>query len=183
MMKRDPFEWLELFKDPLLSFLNEMENYMNIKKEVTVKNARHAFEYLQLINDSEEDKRSDLLKEFGKRPGMDLLLSLNYSPRIKLDLPEGAPVNEDGSPLYKQDFQTHTDLMHPLASLIGRLKVCMPTHPAKKRDKEKVFVQVLEWLAPQEGVVLIAAKDKKLQDLYPNITSELVSSVFPNYVK
>jgi len=175
---------LSRMADPLITFTRELETYKMAdekpKKQLTLQNCRHAFEYFQLLNDAPEDQRESILQQIGKRPPMDMLLSLNFSTRIRLDLPPGMPQD-----VVKFDYATHPDLMTPLAAQIGRLKTCLPAPAStvRKMDKEKVFIQVLEYITPKEGEILCACKDKTLQELYPNITAELVGKVFPNYVK
>lgn len=139
-------------------------------------NARHAFEYLQLINEAPtEAEQVTLLKKWGGTVPLSMLLSLNFNKNVALDLPEGTPP-------HKRDEATHFDLFSPLATQIGRLKICLKNSAARKLDKERVFIQVLENISPQEADVLIFAKDKALEELYPNVTPVLVSKVFPQYV-
>jgi hypothetical protein len=145
-------------------------------EKVNVGNAKHAFEYLTLINDaSTEEEKIGLLRKWGGTPPLNMLLPLNWNKNVVLDLPEGAPP-------YKQDQSTHPDMMTNLASQIGRLKICVKQNDVKKRDKERVFIQVLEQVPYRDAEVLLAAKDRQLEELYPNITPELVAKVFPNYV-
>lgn len=186
MMRLDRYKWLRLFENPLISFTRELEIAMaeqKAEKKLTLQNCRHAFEYFKFLNEAPDDQRESILQQIGKRPPLDMLLSLNFSPRIKLDLPEGMPRNEDGSPAYKADYVTHPDMMTPLATQMSRLKSCLPTSQIRKFEKEKVFLTVLEYISPKEAEILCACKDKALQELYPNITADLVGKVFPNYVK
>jgi hypothetical protein len=150
---------------------------MAIKERVlNTGNARHAFEYLKLINDAPtEAEQVTLLKKWGGTVPLSMILSLNFNSNVVFSLPEGTPP-------HKRDESTHFDLFSPLATQIGRLKICLRSSDARKLDKERVFIQVLENISPQEGDVLIFAKDKALQEVYPNITPELVAKVFPNYV-
>lgn len=163
---------LELFNPPPNLWRPEMENNVKINE----KNARHAYEFLQLINDAEtEDKKIELLKKWGNQLPLNMLLSLNFNDKVKLDLPEGMPP-------YKRDESVNADLMTPLSGQIHRLKACKEGSGIKKVDRERVFIQVLEQISHKEADVLCACKDKQLNELYPNITSDLVSKVFPNYV-
>lgn len=139
-------------------------------------NARHAFEFLKLIDEAKtEEKKIELLKKWGSIPPLNMLLSLNFNEKVKLALPEGTPP-------YKRDESIHFDLFSPLATQIPRLKICLNTVPAKRMDKERVFIQVLENVSPQEGDVLVFAKDKALTEMFPTLTAELVAKVYPHYV-
>lgn len=150
------------------------------EKELTEGNARQAFEYLKLINDaSSEEEQIRLLKKWGDKPPLNLLLSLNFNPKIELDLPSGMPPPET----YKRDETTHPDFFTPMAGQIQRLMGCKkPAIIKKQMDRERVFLQVLEHIGPKEADVLCAAKDKSLKESYPKITAELIAKVFPNYV-
>lgn len=146
------------------------------EKKVTKETAKHAFEFLRLINDAEtEDEQIALLKKWGNTLPLNMLLSLNFNKNIELELPEGAPP-------FKREEQTHFDLFVPLASQLGRLKACMKGNPIKRVAKERVFIEVVENVAPAEADVLVLCKDRALTDTYPKITAELVKKVFPNYV-
>ena len=147
------------------------------EKEVTAANAKHAFEFLKLINDAKSEKnRIELLQKWGGTLPLNMLLSLNFDSTIGLDLPAGTPP-------YTRDEQTHFDLFSPLASQLVRLKACLKTNNIRKMDKERVFIQVMENVSPAEGDVLVLCKDKSLTEKYPKITAELVKKVFPQYVK
>jgi hypothetical protein len=43
-----------------------------------------------------------------------------------------------------------------------------------------VFVQILEGIHWQEADLVVAAKDKDISKLYPNVTREVVRKAFPN---
>lgn len=146
------------------------------QKRLTEGNARHPYEFLQLINDAETvEKRIELMNKWCKGHPMDMVFHLNFNKNVSLDLPEGAPP-------YKRDEQTHPDMMTPLAGQIQRLKACLKDNNIKKIIKERTFIQVIEMVPAGDADLIIAAKDKKLEELYPNITKEFVKSVFPAYV-
>jgi hypothetical protein len=147
------------------------------EKELNVGNARHAFEYLQLINDAETPAAQEaLLKKWGSTLPLNMLLILNFDQTVKLELPEGQPP-------FKRDEETHPDLMTPLAGQIGRLKACRSPSQIRTMDRERVFIQVLEQIPAKDADVLCAAKDRSLTEMYPKITADLVKKVFPAYVK
>ena len=49
--------------------------------------------------------------------------------------------------------------------------------------KEKIFIGILESISAQDAKIIIAAKDKKLDEMYGNITYDLVEKAFPALVK
>jgi hypothetical protein len=133
-------------------------------------------DFLKLINDASTEKaRLALIEKHCKNKPFDMLFYLAFNPRIKLDLPEGAPP-------FKRDTEIHPDLKSPLATQITYLKACTPQSPATKIKKEKLFIDVCEAIPPCDADILICCKDKNLESLYPNITADLVAKVFPNYV-
>jgi len=146
------------------------------EKQLSEGTARHAFEFLKLINGADGEEQERLMKKWGNNSPLNMLLSLNFNDRLKLDLPPGMPP-------HKMDEHTHPDMFSPLAAQIMRLKVCQVGNGIKKMDKERVFIQVLENVPPKDAEVLVAAKDKALDELFPNIKKELVEKLFPNFVK
>lgn len=170
---------LQLFHQPKLRFEHIKDVTMG-NEIITAKNARHSYEFLKLINDAPEDEQLELLKKWGTISPLNMILSLNFDSRISMVFPEGAPP-------YNRNESVHPDMCTPLSGQIGRLKGCIsfdkrPPGLVRKLDRERVLIQVLEQIAYFEADILIAAKDKKLQEIYPNITAELVKKVFPNYV-
>lgn len=123
-------------------------------------------------------KKEELLREWGARHPYNLILSLNFSNLATLDLPSGAPP-------FKRDDETHPDLFKTtLAKEIRRLGAIMKTSFPKidRARREHIFIQVLESIPPKEADVLLKAKDRQLEEMYPTITRELVGKCFPNYV-
>lgn len=137
----------------------------------------HAFEQLDVINDAKDDEtRNELLKKYGSLSPLSYMLSLNFNPKIKLDLPPGMPDT------LKMDDMTNPDMMHPLHTQVAKLRNCFTDSKVPKFKKEKIFLDIVECISYKEVVVLVACKDKQLTELYPNVTLELVKSVFPSYV-
>lgn len=138
----------------------------------------HANEVLEKINNEKnKEKQKAMLLEYGKKSPYNMLLSLNFCDRIKLDLPEGVPP-------YKQDGDTDKDLFSSsLANEIRKLGHCMQPSALPGWKRENMFIQVCESIPLKEAEVLVFAKDKALTELYPNITKALVEELFPEYVK
>jgi hypothetical protein len=159
-----------------LKFDRELAFMAETQTNQVKKQPKFAYDYLKLINDEEDVlKQINMLKEYGAKLPLSMLLSLNFNSNIILDLPAGCPPA-------KIDDTTHPDLLAPLAAHISRLKNCMTTTKIPKFKKEEVFIKVLEMIPPMEVDVLVACKDKKLEEMFPNISRELVRTVFPNYV-
>lgn len=141
------------------------------------KGFKYAYEFLDKIEKATGDDKKRLLREYGARPPLNFLLSMNYNSSIVFGIPSGTPP-------YRRDEATHADLFSPLASQIPRMKNCLKSNTHIPRmKKEHVFIQLMEAINPKEGDILVACKDRALTELYPTITRELVQSVFPAYVK
>lgn len=136
----------------------------------------YANEFLDAISKAEGDEQMKLLREYGSKPPLSYLLSLNFNSDIKLALPTGMPP-------YKRDEATNPELFPTLASLIARLKNCMIQSTIPKIKKEQIFIEMLETISPAEADILVSCKDKALHEMYPKITADLVKSAFPAYVK
>lgn len=145
-----------------------MKTYTNIKP-------KFANEFLADIFKAEGDQRLKLLREYGNMPPLNYLLVMNFDDRIKLDLPEGMPV-------YDKNMADHPDTYTPLASMIRRIKNCTVDMPIKKMKKEMIFIEILGAINIQEGEILCAAKDRQLQELYPDLSVELMREAIPNFV-
>lgn len=137
---------------------------------------KFANEFLAYISEAAGDEQLRLLKEYGGKPPLNYLLSLNFNKTVSLQLPEGTPP-------HKRNEADHPDLFSPLSAHIGRLKNCMSkVTNVPKLKKERIFIEMMEIINPAEGDILVACKDRALNELYPKITADLVKSVFPHYV-
>jgi hypothetical protein len=136
----------------------------------------HAYEQLEAIDKAKGAKKIELLKEYGAKVPLNYVLALNFDSTIEMDLPTGqAP--------FSRDENTHSDFMGKLVNEIKKLRVCFKTSAYKKRDKERVFLQICEGVPVKEADMLCFLKDKALTEMYPTITADFVKSVFPAYVK
>lgn len=139
----------------------------------------HSYEMLDAIEKASGNDKVTLLKKYGAIAPLSFLLSLNFRSDITLDLPDGMPPLDPK----EMDSATHPDMMGNLGSSIHRLKNCMPNTNLKPFKKQDIFIQVLLSCPLKDAEIVCSAKDKALEELYPSITTELVKSVFPAYVK
>lgn len=139
----------------------------------------HAFEQLAAVDNAEGEKKTQLLKEYGAKSPLNFILSLNFNHGVNLDLPEGMPPMD----LNHMDVVTHPDLAGLLSTSIQRLRHCVVESDLKKLKKEQIFYDVIINVPLKDAEILCSAKDRCLTELYPTITAEFVSTVFPNYVK
>lgn len=108
--------------------------------------------------------------------GVATILQLNFSNRIHLDLPEGEPP-------FTPDTSTPDRSLLRFDKAVKNLAYCVKGHNIPAVKKEKIFVQILESVTEDDAKIIIAAKDKKLTELYPDITADLVKKVAPELLK
>lgn len=155
-------------------YFAEKEDIMTQSKQLSIV---REWEILKAINDAETpEQKTELLKEWGGQSPLNYVLSFNFSDNLKFDLPEGVPP-------YKRDEATHTDFQGALVHQVKKLTNCLPNVKMPKMRKENIFISVLESIPPKSADIVLAMKDKALQELYPNITKELVKECFPQYVR
>ena len=133
---------------------------------------RNIPEILTQVNDAQtKAERIRLLQSYNLRP-LRTVLALAFDKNIELDLPEGAPP-------FKRDPREPIGLSSAsLYTESRRLARCAKTDPLPRMKKEMVFVQILEGIHYTEADLVCAAKDKKLEEMYPNITREIVRKAF-----
>lgn len=147
-----------------------MKEYTNIKP-------KFANEFFDAIAKADGEERKSKLKEYGALPPLNFLLAMNFDNNVVFELPPGMPP-------YNRNEADHPDLYAPLATCIRRIMLCLKSDTRQpKWKKENVFTQLLEGINPKEADILVFAKDKALEEMYPWLTAELVKEVFPQYVK
>ena len=126
----------------------------------------------------ELEKAEDKVKHLRENQsfGLATLLQLAFDPKIKLELPEGSP------PL-KSDPSSPDRTLQRYDNAIRDIVVCVVENKIPAFKKEKVFIQILESVSDKDAEIIIAAKDKKLTELYPLVTLELVKSAFPTLLQ
>ena len=134
---------------------------------------KHIPEILTEANDAPtKAERIRLLQNNNLRP-LRNILALAFDKNITLDVPDGAPPfkRDEREPVGMSSASLYTESR--------RLARLLPSDPLQKVRKEMIFIQMLEGIHFSEADALIKAKDKKLEDLYPNITREIVRKAFP----
>lgn len=87
---------------------------------------------------------------------------------------EGKFILPEGVPPYKESTEPLGMTPAQFISETKRFKnFCRTDLSSMKR--ESLFVQLLEAIHPEEANIMIAIKDQKLTDLYPNITRQAVA--------
>ena len=58
-----------------------------------------------------------------------------------------------------------------------------PINKTKQIDRERIFIQLLEAIDPDDAELIISIKDKKLPKKYARVTKALVAEAFPGISK
>lgn len=135
-------------------------------------------EILTLVNDAKTyQERLDLIQKHQSLV-LEQILQYNFHPDLEFALPPGdAPFKRDeGIPIGKSP----TNLYQEGRRLYIFLKGEAPNVTRVKR--ENIYIQMLEGLHFTEADILQAVKDKKLQELFPNVTYKLAFDSFERLV-
>jgi hypothetical protein len=128
-------------------------------------------EILKHVSDLPAAKRADALKQIGNlRKEVKVLLWYVFRKDAKFDLPAGEP------PYTKMEVPQNMGL-NRLPAEIRKLEYLLPTSNLNKIKKEKIFIEILEAVTPDEADLVLQVKDKKLK--YKGITRKLVEESLP----
>ena len=128
--------------------------------------------FTKINNAKDKTGKIAILKQFDNQ-AMRQLLKAAFDPKIKFDLPEGNP------PYIKNEAPAGTEHTS-LASEAKKLYhfVVGGNNAINKLKKETMFIQMLEGLHEQDAEVLMAIKNKNLNNVYKGLTSNLVKETF-----
>ena len=128
--------------------------------------------FTQINNAKDKPKKIEVLKKYDN-PAIRQLLKAAFDPKIEWDLPEGNPpyiANE--APAGTE----HTSLLSGARKLYHFIKGGNNT--INRLKKETMFVQMLEGLQQKDAEVLIAIKNKNLNNVYKGLTASVVKETF-----
>jgi len=128
--------------------------------------------FTKINNAKDKTGKIAILKQFDNQ-AMRQLLKAAFDPKIKFDLPEGNP------PYIKNEAPAGTEHTS-LASEAKKLYhfVVGGNNAINKLKKETMFIQMLEGLHEQDAEVLMAIKNKNLNNTYKGLTANLVKETF-----
>tara|TARA_Y100000310_G_scaffold345706_1_gene468560 strand:+ start:10086 stop:10520 length:435 start_codon:yes stop_codon:yes gene_type:complete len=117
--------------------------------------------------------RQELLQKYGNDKAVYTILKYAFSPRITWDLPKGPTPYEDTKLV---------GLEGRLYSEIRRLKIFTTGgYPGLQQvRRERLWIEVLESIDPEDAKILDMAKDGKFTGKYSKITEKLVNAVWPD---
>ena len=128
--------------------------------------------FTKINNAKDKPQKIAVLKQFDNQ-AMRQLLKAAFDPKIKFDLPEGNP------PYIKNEAPAGTEHTS-LASEARKLYhfVVGGNNQITKLKKETMFIQMLEGLHGDDAEVLMAIKNKSLNNAYKGLTANLVKETF-----
>ena len=126
-------------------------------------------EILKLIDEADSEKRKIKLLKKNDNFVLRTILQGNFSEQIKFDMPKGSP------PLEETKEEEIVSLDDEIIKQI--CKSCDKRQHQWRR--EIVFTKAIQNLSEEEKDIIIAMKDKTINELYPSITYELVKEAYP----
>jgi hypothetical protein len=130
-------------------------------------------EVLTKVNNAKtKDKKVEILKQYDTEP-LRMIIKSSFDPNIEWEMPEGAvPFKPNESPIGTE----HNVLRRECRKLYRFIKGGDPQLPRAK--KENLFIQMLEGLHISEAELVVAAKDKKLHQIYKGLSAAVVKEAF-----
>ena len=119
-----------------------------------------------------KDQKVSLLKQ-NDSEGLRMVIKSSFDPKIEWAIPEGeVPYKPNDVPAGTE----HTVLAMESKKLWHFIKGADKGTPQHK--KEQMFIQMLEGLHDSEAKLLIAAKDKKVHQMYKGLSTNVVKEAF-----
>ncbi len=113
-----------------------------------------------------------LLQEYN-HDALRMVIKSSFDPKIEWQLPEGdVPYTRNDAP----EGTEHTSLSYESRKLYHFIKG--GDNQINQNKREAMFVQMLEGLHESEAAVLVAAKDKKLHQMYKGLSKNVVMEAF-----
>ena len=119
-----------------------------------------------------KDQKVSILKQ-NDSDGLRMVIKSSFDPKIKWSIPEGeVPYRANDVPAGTE----HTVLAMESKKLWHFIKGADAQTPQHK--KEQMFIQMLEGLHDSEAKLLIAAKDKRIHQVYKGLSTNVVKEAF-----
>ena len=119
-----------------------------------------------------KDQKVKILRD-NNTDALRMVLKAGFDPKIEWVIPDGeVPYTPNESP----EGTEHTVLAMEAQRLWHFIKGA--DRQTKQHQKESMFFQLLEGLHQNEAKLVIAAKDKKLHQLYKGLSSNVVREAF-----
>jgi hypothetical protein len=128
-------------------------------------------EVLKHISELSADKRVNAVKQISNlRKEFKVMFWYVYRSDVKFDLPEGTPPYK---PMETPENMGHNRLPKELR----KFEYLVSSTPMNSIKREKIFIEILESVSPEEAKLSIQIKDKKLS--YKGINRKLIEDALP----
>ncbi len=152
------------------------ENINQSMKMAAMSSSSMALTYHEILtkvnNAQDKAKKTEILRQYDS-VSLRQILKGAFDPKIQWDLPKGnPPYLPNEAPVGTE----HTFLDSEAKRLWHFVKGA--DQNLSKVKKETLFIQILEGLHQTEAELLIAVKEKKLNNMYKGLTANLVKEAF-----
>jgi hypothetical protein len=120
-------------------------------------------------------QKVNYLKEYREHTPLTYVLKFNYCDTIKSLIPEGRPPFNDEP----DDGPSKASLWQYL-NVFPNFVQSNQAAQVKPLQREKLFIEMLEAIAVEEANMIILAKDRELEKLYPSLDIGIVREAFPD---
>ena len=130
-------------------------------------------EILEKVSKVKSKKEKVSLLQQYNHPSLRMVIKSSFDPKIEWALPEGdVPYTRNEAP----EGTEHSSLTYESRKLYHFIKG--GNNQISQNKREMMFVQMLEGLHESEAAVLVAAKDKKLHQVYKGLSKNVVVEAF-----
>ena len=130
-------------------------------------------EILDKVHKAKTKDQKVLILKQNDSEGLRMVLKSSFDPKIEWVMPEGeVPFRANDVPMGTE----HTVLAMESKKLWHFIKGADRQTPQHK--KEQMFIQMLEGLHESEAKLLIAAKDKRIHQVYKGLSTNVVKEAF-----
>jgi len=130
-------------------------------------------EILDKVHKAKTKDQKVLILKQNNSEGLRMVLKSSFDPKIEWVMPEGeVPFRANDVPMGTE----HTVLAMECKKLWHFIKGADKQTPQHK--KETMFIQMLEGLHESEAKLLVAAKDKRLHQVYKGLSANVVKEAF-----
>ena len=130
-------------------------------------------EILDKVHKAKTKEQKVLILKQNNTEGLRMVLKSSFDPKIEWSIPEGeVPYRANDAPAGTE----HTVLAMECKKLWHFIKGADAQTPQHK--KEQMFIQMLEGLHESEADLLVAAKDKRLHQVYKGLSEPVVIEAF-----
>ena len=123
-----------------------------------------------------KDRGSALHTIAGLKPYLQNILQITYHKNYTFTLPEGDP------PYTPMNVPTNMG-MNRLPHEMRKFRYFVNNNDLQPMKREKIFIEMLEALSPEESTLVLMMKSKKLSGPYKNITRKLVEESIPHILE